>query len=192
MSLGLFAHSRIRRVVVGFVLCVALLAPSLALHRSAPAYADQTATPCDIDYKYWCFYVSFRDLGNYVAVDSANMKGATGNGGATSWQRFITSLWRQDPSTGTWFNLINPAPDPNVAPPCCLGQPAVWYTDTSFASNHWVSVYNGYYVSDDATAQMRGRYQSNAPTGAVAWCSNGYDFNLTWNFYQIWGVGTPC
>lgn len=145
--------------------------------------------------KYWCVYVSFTNFGSYVSVDSANMKGATGNGGATSWRRYISSIWRQDPSTGTWYNLVNPAPDPNVAPPCCLYQPPVWYTDGSFASNHWVSVYSGYYVSNDATVQMRGQYQSNIQypnTGPVTWCSDGYDFNLTYNTYSVWGRGAPC
>lgn len=153
-----------------------------------PASATQTSTQCDdpSNAKYWCFWADYTQNVSYVTVNNTRMTGGLGcyqfppfGCGATAWQLFISSLWRQDPSTGTWYWLTDYGP---------LG----WRTESSL----WSFTYGtnpGYYVSANANIQMKARFQPY-PSGPTKWCGDVIDYYLPpgAETYFRSGQGAPC
>lgn len=166
---------------------VMLLAIFLSIALPAqPAAAATTPTVCDTSgpAKYWCFWADYTQNVSYVTVNNTRMTGGLGCSplggcGATQWQLFISSLWRQDPSSGTWFWLLDYGP---------LG----WRSDNPI----WTYSYGanpGYFVSANADIQMKARFVPY-PSGSALWCGDVIDFYLPPGG-ETWirsGQGAPC
>lgn len=162
-----------------------LLSATLTLAIAASgmqASANVTGQVCDADSKYYCFSIDYTPNSGFVAVNTLNYTGGRG-GASLGFQRYITALWRQDPSTGTWYNLRNNGG-------WCVDQSLVWCTDASMTAHNYS--YGGYYVSDWADVQARDRHQNDI---GGFFCSDVLDFHLS-SPSGVWiehsGSGGPC
>lgn len=86
----------------------------------------------------------------------------SGSCGAMGWQLLISSLWRQDPSSGQWYWLRDYGP-------------LAW----RYESTIWSFTYGadpGYFVSANANIQMKARFLPNV--GTQKWCGDVIDYYL--------------
>ncbi len=186
-----------RRQLISLLALAALLTPLELLLTQAPAGANFTPSECDSVPKYWCFTVYYTPNPGYVNVGFVSVTGGTGYGGAKSWQRYITSVWQNPPGTGTWYDLLDYAPQPNVPPGYLYTDPPTWYTDQT-VNLTFANAFPNMNVSDNAVVQVRTRYESNVdprPAGQLAyppWCGHGVDFHLSeGGYYVVWAT-TGC